>query len=344
MSEKKVLNINPELFSFSNNKTRKKKEKKENDDKIKVKSSSVVKDKTKDKTLKKRSILKMIREQQQKNYDSLFDKPKIKEKSSFDNEFQKATSYLDDLVKNKHQISPNHSVKNTTIKQKPSITTTPIIQAPIQTTGQLVFPEAENVNIEFPTENQPALQLKPMISSHTPTPQYGCLKNGSLPTYRSFMNKTVKNMGGENPQSNIENKIWDKEKEAREQIRDLSLRNQQKEMNKMLLPKKVKRPTKRRKTIKRTYNIGRSKTKPNIGVLISNKTIRNRISTQKQLLKQHSIPDIKRYLVKHGFIKVGSATPNDVLRKMYETATLVCGEIVNHNPDNLLFNFMNSKE
>ena len=28
MSEKKVLNINPELFSFSNNKTRKKKEKK----------------------------------------------------------------------------------------------------------------------------------------------------------------------------------------------------------------------------------------------------------------------------------------------------------------------------
>ena len=151
-------------------------------------------------------------------------------------------------------------------------------------------------------------------------------------------------MGGENPQTNIENKIWDKEKEAREQIRDLSLRNQQKEMNKMLLPKKVKRPTKRRKTIKRTYKIGRSKTKPNIGVLISNKTIRNRISTQKQLLKQHSIPDIKRYLVKHGFIKVGSATPNDVLRKMYETATLVCGEIVNHNPDNLLFNFMNSKE
>ena len=48
--------------------------------------------------------------------------------------------------------------------------------------------------------------------------------------------------------------------------------------------------------------------------------------------------------MKHGFIKVGSATPNDVLRKMYETATLVCGEIVNHNPDNLLFNFMNSKE
>ena len=125
----------------------------------------------------------------------------------------------------------------------------------------LYFPEAENVNIDFPTESQPVLQLKPMVSSHSPAPQYGCLKNGSLPTYRNFMNKTVKNMGGgENTQNNIENKIWDKEKEARQQIRDLSLRNQQKEMNKMLIPKKVKRPTKK-KTIKRTYKIGRSKNK-----------------------------------------------------------------------------------
>ena len=142
MSEKKVLNINPELFSFSNNKTRKKKEKKENDDKIKVKSSSVVKDKTKDKTLKKRSILKMIREQQQKNYDSMFDKPKIKEKNSFDNEFQKATSYLNDLVKNKNQVSPNHSAKNATIKHKSPIITAPIIQALVQTTGQPIFPRS----------------------------------------------------------------------------------------------------------------------------------------------------------------------------------------------------------
>ena len=81
-----------------------------------------------------------------------------------------------------------------------------------------------------------------------------------------------------------------------------------------------------------------------ISVLVSNKTIRNQISTKKQLLKQESIPDIKRYLVKHGFIKVGSITPNDILRKMYESALLICGEVTNHNPDNLLYNFMNVKE
>lgn len=344
MSEKKVLNINPELFSFSSNKTRKKKDKKETDDKIRVKGNSVVKDKTKDKTLKKRSILKMIREQQQKNYDSMFDKPKIKEKNGFENEFQKATSYLNDLVKNKNQISSHSSVKNATVKQKPIMLNTPTIQTPIQATGQPVFPEAEQVNINFPSTHHEEINIKPIVSSHSPLPEYGCLKNGNLPTYRNFMNKTLKNIGGSNASNNIENKTLTNEMETREQIKDLSLRNQKREMNKMLLPKKMKRPTKRRKTIKRTYKIGRSKTKPNIGVLISNKTIRNKISTQKNLLKQHSIPDIKRYLVKHGFIKVGSATPNDVLRKMYETAVLVCGEIVNHNPDNLLFNFMNSKE
>ena len=64
----------------------------------------------------------------------------------------------------------------------------------------------------------------------------------------------------------------------------------------------------------------------------------------KQLLKQHSIPDIKKYLMKHGFIRVGCTTPNDVLRKMYETASLICGEIMNHNSDTLLYNFVNSKE
>jgi hypothetical protein len=46
-------------------------------------------------------------------------------------------------------------------------------------------------------------------------------------------------------------------------------------------------------------------------------------------------------LVKRGLIRVGSITPVDVLRKMYESAVMMCGEVHNHNPDNLLYNFMN---
>jgi hypothetical protein len=342
MSDKKVLNINPELFSFSKtNKTRKKKEKKDAGDKIKVKSTIANKDKSKEKTLKKRSILKMIREQQQNNYDKMFElKPTKKETNNFENEFEKATEYLDNLVKNKvNQVAPkktnNVTLKNTTsLAQQLSVT--PMIQPMVQPSIPLV----ENVNLDFPTNNDDNIMLKSTQTSSMPNPQYGCLKNGSLPTYRSFMNKTVKNTGG----SNIDSSIIQQQERSKENIRDISTIMQQKEMDKLLVPKKLKKPKKQKKTIRRTFKIGRSKIKPKVSVLISNKTIRNNISTKKQLLKQHSIPEIKKYLIKHGFIRVGSATPNDVLRKMYETASLVCGEIINHNPDNLLYNFVNTKE
>lgn len=98
---------------------------------------------------------------------------------------------------------------------------------------------------------------------------------------------------------------------------------------------------KQKRTVRRTYKVGKSKTQPKVTVLISNKTLRNKISTEAQLLKQTPIDDVKRFLTKRGFIKVGSSAPNDVLRKMHETASLMCGEIQNHNPDNLLYNFLN---
>ena len=342
MSDKKVLNINPDLFSFSKtNKTRKKKEKKEGGEQIKVKSTIANKDKSKEKTLKKRSILKMIREQQQNNYDKMFElKPKKKETNNFENEFEKATEYLDNLVKNQvNQVTPTKS-NNTTLKNTNNfiqpLSVTPVLQPNFQPN----IPVIENIKLDFPSNNNDNIMLKNTQFASMPEPQYGCLKNGTLPTYRSFINKTVKNTGG----SNVDSSIIEQQERSKENIRGISSIMQQKEMNKLLLPKKIRKPKKQRKTIRRTFKTGRSKIKPKVSVLISNKTIRNNISTKKQLLKQHSIPEIKKYLIKHGFIRVGSATPNDVLRKMYETATLVCGEIMNHNPDNLLYNFVNTKD
>jgi hypothetical protein len=111
----------------------------------------------------------------------------------------------------------------------------------------------------------------------------------------------------------------------------------------MKTPEKVAKKIKylkRKKIFKRTYHIGRSKVAPKIGVLVSNKTIRSRISTSAQLLKQTPIQDVRKFLIKKGFIKVGTNAPNDVLRKMYESVSLVCGEVQNHNPENLLYNFI----
>ena len=106
-------------------------------------------------------------------------------------------------------------------------------------------------------------------------------------------------------------------------------------------PKNLFRKLKQKRILRRTYRVGKSKNYPNVSVLVSNKTLRNQTTTKTQLLKQVPMEDVKKTLIKKGFIKVGSTAPTDVLRKMYETVSLVCGDIQNHNPENLLYNYFN---
>lgn len=108
--------------------------------------------------------------------------------------------------------------------------------------------------------------------------------------------------------------------------------------------KKMRNIPKQKKTLRRTFYIGKSKVFPKISVLVSNKTIRNNITNKSMKIRQTPVTEVKRYLIKKGFIKVGSIAPPDVLRKMYESALLMCGEIQNHNPDNLLYNYLNGGE
>ena len=99
---------------------------------------------------------------------------------------------------------------------------------------------------------------------------------------------------------------------------------------------------KQKRTTTRTFRVGKSKHYSRIGVLIPNKTIRSRILAKKQLIRECPIEDIRKYLIKKGLIRVGSSCPNDVLRQMYESSMLMCGELQNHNPDNLLYNYLHN--
>ena len=65
------------------------------------------------------------------------------------------------------------------------------------------------------------------------------------------------------------------------------------------------------------------------------------ITMKMQNLKQVDINKIKKDLLKRGLIRVGTITPERVLRKMYETVHSMCGSVQNHNPDNLLYNYLN---
>ena len=204
-----------------------------------------------------------------------------------------------------------------------------------------------------------------------PVPKYGCMRiGGKLPTLKQYMNnqtfkggynQTTNHHPPSNPhllthhppanapthhQSNQSNHrhnkpslLTDKDKEilyiARTMGKKKEIVNNKAAVNKL-------RYLKQKKTLTRTYKVGKSKTKPEVSVLISNKTIRNTISSKSQLLKQIPIHDVKQFLIKKGFIKVGSSAPIDVLRKMYESAILIGGEINNFNSENLLFNFFNN--
>jgi len=194
-----------------------------------------------------------------------------------------------------------------------------------------------------------------------PQPQYGCLKNGSLPTFRSFTRKNGGDVSTEvNTNSSFQQSLLDTPLLSQEQfpptrasaesiftpkfIEQSQKFDKIQQGNLKNKPKQRIKYKKRKKIFKRTYKVGRSKTEPKIGVLVSNKTVRSRISTQAQLLKQTPILDVRKFLIKKGFIKVGTNAPNDVLRKMYETVSLVCGEIQNHNPENLLYNYVNDRD
>ena len=381
MSEHKQIKINVSDFNFNATRKKKPKDNPQNTPGIKIKTPT---SKPKVDTLKKRTLLKMIRQQQEDRYNKLFgtskDKSsftsaaaeaKVPEITEMNTELEKAKEYLNNL---KEKQEKSHNGHNATIKHHPSMHAMNSFQSPNATAVSSIATTSNVV--------------------HSAPPKYGCMKNGQLPTYKTYM-RTSKNqpiiqignpvssinygqhVQSQPQQSNIISNIGLTTPAIASMLATSALQNgtirvptapPQADIrsNASIIDAKITEGLKRmselkqsaailnnikskyrpkrmmqRKTVRRTYKIGRSTVLPRIAVLVSNKTIRNNTTTKTQLLKQTSIQDVKKHLIQRGLIRVGCTTPNDVLRKMYESTMLICGDVQNHNADNLLYNFVN---
>ena len=399
--QRKTIQFNPELFKISD----KGKSQRKRTPKIRVKTPEKP---VNNATLKNR-YLKYIREKQQQDYDKIFDE-KTKKKNSIPPSLDKdenITLSITDIVSQPGETSNfiesveylqnivNENEKKEKLSNKTGSLATesnyfesispgvfvpinvesypPIYKEEFDVTATLdsLHTNSNSLN-EISREPEMVLTTIPIKYSSAPSPQYGCLKNGNLPTYRNFMNLRSSSAPASSPLHCSPIQVISNDSSS-QGLDGFSVAREGKlicspESNINLSPntgnpltplekymesksqyvEKMKTPTfssalktaKRKKTIKRTFNIGRSNVYSRIGVIIKNRTLRNRITTQKQLLKQVDIDDIKRYLIKNGLIKVGTPAPDDVLRQMYESAVMIGGELRNYNVENLLHNYL----
>jgi hypothetical protein len=298
---KKSISINPVFFKMSGKSEKRKK--KSSFDKTKLKPNQM-----------KRKFIQKIKEHQKKEKEKELLEKNV-ESENFKNDFQTTLDYLESMKqkKRKERIKKQKrkTLKNTQIKQN---------------IEQNIKKQATNIDIN-------PMNIKK-------DPPYGCLKNGSKPTWKQY-NKTLKknksdilNEFKEKPPffnlKNNENLDFNERKDKLEKLKLKFNPN-----NKPNIPTKYKIKTKR---IRRKITLGKNIHKRLVGVLVKNKKTRKIIKKEVDILKKKSIQEVKKYLRNHNLIKIGSNAPDNVLRTIYENAYL-SGNINNNNSDVLLHNW-----
>ena len=323
---------------------------------------------------------KIPTQKEETNRNSEVEKLKL---STFSDEFSDSINYLQTLSKQKkindekanyerQKIKKKEQLERQTVKNYKSMN-----QPNIENNINLELPDELISNPLIPVNNTPPTGTPIHLS--TDSVPYGIMKGGTKPTYRDWR-KTQRNYDVSNPSSTltIQGNYLTKENNEREKrltnLREKLKQKQQEDATSEILiqPVKIEQnvetklpeankenlvsppPVNRNdiigikkittKTIKKKYTLGKNKNKKYVSILVKDRGTRKLILNAQKDLKNKSINQVKEYLREHNFIKIGSNAPNDVLRKLYESAMLA-GEITNSSSEILLHNFSkNDKE
>jgi hypothetical protein len=377
MSSGKIIQINPDLFKISK-RTKKNRPEKQNISIPKpiIKSSEI-----------KRKLLNRIKQKKtEENKNNKNNKiPKINdyeldefidnlenvnEKEEPEDELSDAINYFDNMsVKEKEkQKILNKTYKNRNLNSNNSSLNNLSLNIPYQL-------KTNYSNIQ---ENDILDTITNDILDDLP---YGCLKGGTKPTYKTWMN-SVKNYSSmaytdkidsvrppTPPKKRQEDKINifteneykeslfaepDKHKEniLKRQIND-KLKKIETEQHDMLkefddnieptAEENVSNKQYIKKITKRKYTLGKSPKYRKVGILIKGRQTKKNIINSHKKLKHTDIHQIKKYLKKRGMLKTGSSCPDEILRKMYESSML-SGDVNNTNKNTLIHNFLNDDE
>ena len=289
-----------------------------------------------------------------------------------ENELSSAIDYFDNISKREKE---KEKLLNKTYKNRinTSNNTTPTLN-----NISLNIPYQLKSTSEPYTSVQNNNNINSIVNNILDDLPYGCLKGGMKPTYKKWIN-SVKNYSSMSntdrvdavrpptpPKKRPEEKVFteneykeslftepDKHKEniLKKQIDDKlkKIESEQQTLDDMdneiepIGGDNVSDKKYVKKITKRKYTLGKSIKYRKVGVLIKGRQTKKNIINSHKKLKQTDIHQIKKYLKKHGILKIGSLCPDEILRKIYESVML-SGEVNNINKNTLIHNFLNDDE
>ncbi len=316
MEKRKTIQINPDFFKLGKKTKSKREKRKRLDLRQSIKPNNL-----------KKQLLARIKNHQQEQSEK--DKQDSEEKlDEFQNDFNSSLNYLQTMIKQKKEKKKKRTRKKRE-KVPPS--------TPIPTPTPTPTPTVNTQPFSNETLITPQLVQSKQSSTYKPVqaPPYGCLKNGSKPTYSQYM-KTMKKTKKAKPTLILPPKPPPTPSvlERKEKLNKLK--------ETMALPKKEKilKTISKKRTIK-IFKLGKKDGK--VGVLVKSGKTRKKVREEQHVLHSKCILEVKRYLRKHNLIKAGTTAPENVLRKLYEDSFLA-GDIYNRNADILLHNFMQGQQ